>query len=332
MPKISIIIPIFNAESYLIRAIESCLAQSFGDFEVILVDDKSVDKSLQIALDFAKRDSRVIVVKNPRNLGTFLARKNGIKIAQGEFIIFLDADDSLRENALEILLDLAKKNHADMVHFGIIAEPYLRFATKPKIHTKILENDAILGNIFVRDFKRTLLSVCSRMFSANLVRNALKKVEFIDCHLISSEDTALFFMLCALAKKSVGTNETLYIYTQNPRSLLKSKDLRVIEKQIADREFIRDSFGANLAHFRADSDLANHKYFAKALQNLCDLMDYFICYSMRFLDSCESSANKGDFHISPYVKYSLQSFKYVARWQIAVKLAIYLLSFGRKKL
>ena len=332
MPKVSIIIPIFNAESCLIRAVESCLAQSFSDFEVILVDDKSVDKSLQIALAFSMRDSRVIVVENPRNLGTFLARKNGAQIANGKFIVFLDADDYLRPNALEILCDLADKNRADMVHCGIITEPFLPHSTKPKIHTQTLENDAILGKIFVCDFKKSWLIVCGKMFSANLMRHALKKLEFIDCHLISSEDSLLFFMLCALAQKSVGTRESLYIYTQNLNSLLKSKEPTIIAKQVADRASIRYSLRKHLAHFRNDSDLAKNRYFEQSLQNLCDLMDYFICYSMRFLDSRDlDSHNLGKkSRISPYIKYSILSFRFVARWQIAVKLAIFLLT--RKKL
>ena len=327
MPKISIIIPFFNAQNFLKRSVESCLAQSLKDIEIILVDDKSADLSLQMAKDFSALDSRVRICENPRNLGTFLARKNGAKMARGEFIIFLDADDYLCENACLILYDLAVKNRADMVHFGFKAEPFLAHSTKLKIHTKILENDHILGEIFVKDFKKTLLSCCTRMFSANLLRHSLKKADFLDCHLSSSEDSALFFMLCALAKKSVGTTKILYIYTQNPNSLLKSKNPSTIAKQVADRAYIRDRFKENLVRFRADKDLANNKYLVKSLQNLCDLMDYFICYSKRFL-----SVGDEDSRISPYIKYSLLSFKYVARWQIAVKLAIFLLSFGRKKL
>lgn len=327
MPKISIIIPFFNAQNFLNRAVESCLAQSLDDIEIILVDDKSVDLSLQMAREFSKVDSRIRVLANPRNFGTFLARANGAKMARGEFVLFLDADDYLCENACAILYGVAVENRADMVHFDFRAEPFLAHSTKPKIHTKILENDNILGEIFVRDFKKTLLSCCTRMFSANLVCHSLKKVDFLDCHLISSEDSALFFMLCALAKKSVGVDKILYIYTQNPNSLLKSTNPQVIAKQVADRAYIRDRFKENVAKFRADKDLANNKYLIKSLQNLCNLMDYFICYSKRFLSASEDNSR-----ISPYIKYSLLSFKYVARWQIAVKLAIFLISFGRKKL
>lgn len=327
MPKISIIIPIYNAQDSLCRCIESCLMQSLKDIEIILVDDKSVDLSFQIAKDFGTKDSRVQVLQNPCNLGTFLARANGVKIARGEFILFLDADDYLCENALMILYDLAVQNHADIVHFGFKIEPFLAYYTKPKIHTKILENDAILGQIFVNDFKKSWLTLWGRMFSTNLVRSALKKLDFIDCHLISSEDSALFFMLCALAQKSIGVENILYIYTQNPNSLLKSKESIVINKQISDRTYIRDKFKENLVQFCADMDLTNNKYLTKSLQNLCDLMDYFICYSKRFLSTEEDNT-----HISPYIKYSLLSFKYIARWQIAIKLAIFLCSFGHKKL
>lgn len=327
MPKISVIIPIFNAESFLAMAIKSCLSQSLKECEIILVDDKSIDSSLQIARGFAIKDSRIKIIENPRNLGTFLARKRGVEIANGKFILFLDADDYLLPNAFEILYDLAIKNCADMVHFGFQTKPILRFATKPKIHIKALENDAILGEIFVRYFKKSYLTLFGRLFSANLVRIALQKLNFINCHLSNSEDSALFFMLCALAKKSVGVDKILYIYTQNPHSFLKSKIPQRIHKQVADRTFIRDIFCKNWEHLNNDSTLSKNRFFRQSMQNLCNLMDYFICYSMRFL-----SRKDADSIISPYIKYSILSLKYVARWQIMIKLAIFMLTLGRKKL
>lgn len=323
MPKVSIIIPIFNAQGFLHRAVESCLAQSLKDIEIILVDDKSADLSLQMAREFSKADSRVRVLANPRNLGTFLARANGAKIARGEFLLFLDADDYLSKNACAILYAVAVENRADMVHCKISLVPSKKFASKPKLHTQILRNDEILRQIFIKDFKKGYLIVCGKLFSANLVRRALNKLQFINCHLVASEDSALFLPLCALAKKSVGTDKASYFYTQNPTSLLKSNDAKKIATQIENRKFLKE----NIAILRDDSELSRNPYFEKSLKNFCNLMDYFICYTARFLP-CE----RAKMRISPYIKYSLLSFKYVARWQIAVKLAIFLLTFGRKKL
>lgn len=324
MPKISIIIPVFNAESFLSQCVESLIKQTLNDIEIILIDDKSTDLSLEIMQKFALCDSRIRIIMHEKNLGTFLARKSGIKEAKGEFIIFVDADDTLSLNACEILYKKAIESNADMVHFNVVfAPPQSHIVTKPKIYTQTLQDDEILGEIFVRDFKQSFLTLWMRLYSTHLVKAAISKLDFIDSHLTSSEDSALFLPLCALAKKSIGTNEAIYFYTQNPNSLLKSKNPHIIFKQIADRAFLRDK----LPILKQDKDLAQNKYFKKSLQNCCDLMDYFICYSSRFL-----SKNDARTCVSPYIKYSILSFKYVARWQIAVKLVIFCLTFGRKKL
>lgn len=321
MPKVSVIIPIFNCAQYLQRCVKSCTAQTLRDIEIILVDDKSEDNSLQIAQDLAHSDKRIRIIPHARNLGTFLARKSGVDSAKGEFLLFLDADDFLSPNAVEILHRSALENGADMVHCKILPLPSKKFASKPKIQTQILQNNEILRQIFVRDFRNGYLIVCGKLFSTKLIRRALNKLNFINCHLVASEDTALFLPICALAKKSVGVGSASYFYTQNPTSLLKSIKSEKILAQIENRKFLKE----NLPRLLKDSELSRNPYFKQSLQNTLNLMDYFICYTARFLPASAKDS-------APYIKYSILSFKYVARWQIAVKLAIFLLTFGRKKL
>ncbi|MGX3009953.1 glycosyltransferase family 2 protein [Helicobacter sp. 23-1044] len=321
MPKVSVIIPAFNAQKHLHTCLKSCISQNLREIEIILVDDKSKDATLQIAQNFAKNDARIKIISHSRNLGTFLARKSGALKARGEFITFLDADDFLSENALDSAYKKARENSADMVHFGISLVPSPKFASLPKLQTQMLENDEILGQIFVKDFKCGFLIACGKLYSANLVCRAFGKLNFINRHLVASEDSALFLVLCALAKKSISAESALYFYTQNPLSLLKSDENSAILKQVENREFLRD----NLPILAQDTELAGNIYFGKALKNLQNLMDYFICYSKRFLPQSVGDS-------APYIKYSLQSFRFVARWQIAVKLAIYVLSFGKKRL
>lgn len=94
MPHISIIIPVYNAEATLNKCVDSILMQPFADFEVILVDDGSKDRSLQICEEYARRDSRVTVI-HKENGGVSSARNAALEIAKGERILFLDADDYL---------------------------------------------------------------------------------------------------------------------------------------------------------------------------------------------------------------------------------------------
>ncbi|MEZ8991462.1 glycosyltransferase family 2 protein [Vibrio breoganii] len=100
MTKVSVIIPIYNAKEYLERTIKSVLSQSYENFELILVDDGSIDSSLEICENFAKSDDRVLVLTQS-NKGVSSARNKGLKRATGQWVYFLDSDDTLDNNALK---------------------------------------------------------------------------------------------------------------------------------------------------------------------------------------------------------------------------------------
>ena len=99
MPKVSIIVPVYNTEKYLARCIDSILAQTFTDFELILVNDGSKDNSGKICDEYAQKDSRIIVI-HKENGGVSSARNKGLDIAQGEWISFVDSDDWISSNYL----------------------------------------------------------------------------------------------------------------------------------------------------------------------------------------------------------------------------------------
>lgn len=110
---VSIIIPVYNAESFITRAIDSCINQSYKDFELILVNDGSSDKSLLIMRDYAVKDGRIRVL-DVSNSGVVKAREYGVNFAEGEFLLFIDADDELANDALQTLVDAIKPD-VDMV-------------------------------------------------------------------------------------------------------------------------------------------------------------------------------------------------------------------------
>ncbi len=114
MPSVSVIIPVFNTEKYLVACIESLRSQSFKDFEVLLVDDGSTDGSGRICDEYSKTDDRIVAV-HKENGGVCSARNAGLDAARGEFVVFVDADDCLNESHLEHLMD----SDADLVLTGI---------------------------------------------------------------------------------------------------------------------------------------------------------------------------------------------------------------------
>jgi glycosyltransferase involved in cell wall biosynthesis len=113
-PKVSIIVPVYNAEKYLEQCLKSLVSQTLKEIEIIVVNDGSTDESRTIILDYANRDSRIIPL-NQSNAGVSLARKKGILEAKGEYIGFVDSDDWVDDNMFMRLYSVATQENADVV-------------------------------------------------------------------------------------------------------------------------------------------------------------------------------------------------------------------------
>lgn len=116
--RFSVIVPIYNVESYLAECIESVLAQGFSDYELILVDDGSPDNCGRICDEYAKKDGRIRVI-HKENGGLVSARKAGIKIAAGEYVVNLDSDDKFAPEMLEKADEIIREYEADLISFSI---------------------------------------------------------------------------------------------------------------------------------------------------------------------------------------------------------------------
>jgi glycosyltransferase involved in cell wall biosynthesis len=116
MPKVSIIIPVYNVEKYLAECLDSAIGQTLRDIEIICVDDGSTDRSPEILDEYAKKDSRIIVI-HQQNAGPGPARNVGIDLAKGEYIAFLDSDDVMKLTLCEKAAQVAERENADMTYF-----------------------------------------------------------------------------------------------------------------------------------------------------------------------------------------------------------------------
>lgn len=114
--KVSIIIPIYNTGDKLVRCLESVLNQTLDDFECLMVDDGSKDQSPQVIDEFAAKDSRFIAIHKP-NGGVSSARNEGLKVAEGEWVVFLDSDDTIKPNHVEAMLSVVEDG-IDIVFTG----------------------------------------------------------------------------------------------------------------------------------------------------------------------------------------------------------------------
>jgi glycosyltransferase EpsJ len=116
MPKFSVVIPVYNAEMYLDRCLHSLLIQNYDDYEIILIDDGSTDKSGQICDLYAKENSNIRVIHG-ENEGLGIARNKGMRKSRGEYIVFVDNDDYVEENYFEILSESVRKGY-DVITFS----------------------------------------------------------------------------------------------------------------------------------------------------------------------------------------------------------------------
>lgn len=136
VPKISVIVPVYNTAKFLDRCIESILNQSYDNFELILINDGSTDNSVEIIKKFEKQDKRIIFINNNNN-GVSETRNIGLRNAKGEYIQFVDSDDYINEDMLIDTLKLLEKNKSDLVITGL----YLDIEKDNRVNTSIQTYD-----------------------------------------------------------------------------------------------------------------------------------------------------------------------------------------------
>lgn len=195
LPLISVIVPVYNVEKYLNECIDSILSQSFSDFELILVDDGSKDSSSIICDDYAKKDSRVILI-HQENAGVSSARNAGIKKACGKYIVFIDSDDWINSDYLERFIkakDSVSQTDTLLVLSGLLREVDETGKIKVENFNKSGRPIVIQNN---EDFKKFFCKVCNDWSYAAYLHSPvnrfykakdLKKIQF-DISMKGSED------------------------------------------------------------------------------------------------------------------------------------------------
>lgn len=146
MYKISVIVPVYNAENYIDIALQSICEQTYSDLEIILIEDGSTDNSLACCEKWAKKDSRIIVC-HQENAGASAARNKGLELATGKYVMFMDGDDWIEKNMLEVLYAEVERHHANVAccilqEDSQVADEEVR----NKIHKKALHDASYFGN------------------------------------------------------------------------------------------------------------------------------------------------------------------------------------------
>lgn len=207
--KISVIVPIYNSEKYLRNTIDSILNQTLDDFELILINDGSTDSSLSICKEYKKQDSRIVLI-NQKNCGVSITRNNGLKIAKGEYISFIDSDDWIRPNFLEKLYNAAidNGNNADIVLCNRLISNgktswFLPFEEKQEFRKKNLKE--YLHNVLLGNYESF---VTNKLYKNDLIKKY--NVRFIDSSFM--EDNIFNLEIIDKSNLIIFIPDPLYIY------------------------------------------------------------------------------------------------------------------------
>ena len=156
-PKISIIITVYNGEAYLKKALLSILNQDFKDLEIIMIDDYSIDNSINLIKHFMKKEPRIKLYKNSENKGMLFTKTKGILLSNGKYILLLDEDDIfIQRNAFSILYNEAEKYDLDILNFGfLMSKPKLNISKKlrNRVEYPIIYNNEIRKTMFTNNSK-----------------------------------------------------------------------------------------------------------------------------------------------------------------------------------
>lgn len=210
---ISVIVPVYNVEEYLARCVDSVLAQTYSNLEVILVDDGAKDSSGRICDEFAQKDPRVRVV-HKENGGLSSARNAGIDIARGEFLEFVDSDDWLEPDAVESMLRLAQSHQVELVVGGrwdVSAKTgNKKKGLCPKVQ-EVLSGEELVRRIFRWDNCDS--SACDKLFARRLFR----EIRFP--HGVVCEDVPIMYKIVLDAGRVALLDKPVYNYYHRSGSI-----------------------------------------------------------------------------------------------------------------
>lgn len=211
LEQIDVIIPVYNAEKYIKRTIKSVINQTYKNWNLIIVNDGSIDKSQMICNEFSRKDSRIRLI-NQQNSGSISARIKGILESTANYIMFLDADDLLEVEIMDKLYHLLKQNDSD-----IAACSYKRLSKHGLLLSHKKFNSSVkeyIGNEILVDFftdSNIGASMWGKLYKKELFLRNLNQLKQLP-NIFYGEDSLINALILKSTKKVITTNEPLYVY------------------------------------------------------------------------------------------------------------------------
>lgn len=250
--KVSVIVPAYNIESYIGRCLESIIRQKINDIEIIVVNDGSTDNTLEIVKDYRGKYSNIKII-DKKNEGSIEARKSGLTKARGEYILFIDGDDWIEDNTINLLYKKAKKNCADIVLYN----GYWAYDDYKKILRSFNINEDIKSS--------PLISLFMNNINPGIVFKFIKR-EYINKNQIMfpenisfAEDLATSASLFMHNPKIEVVNNSLYNYYQRSTSISKQVSDKILDVDKA-IEFIREQLIINSIYDEIEKEFERMVY------------------------------------------------------------------------
>lgn len=306
MPIISIIVPVYNVEKYLDKCVRSILAQTFKDFELILVDDGSNDRSGEMCDEYSKSDSRIKVI-HKKNGGLSSARNAGIEISTGEFIGFVDSDDYIDDDMYELLYNNLIRENADMS----ICNKYDCYNEKPlKINKdcyKVLNTEEAIYSLC--EGKMFGVSACDKLYK----RELFEKIRYPEKR--TAEDAFVIVELLMKCKIIVATTKQKYYHYHRAGSISSERSVKnCLDAMEADQK----NYDLICSHYPSLRSIA--------LQRIC--YSYFYALDGLLLNGESNYADKEN-EIIRLLRHNAMAVIFKTNFSIKRKLLMVILLFSK---
>lgn len=242
MPKVSIIMPLYNSEQFIEETIKSIINQSYSDWELIIVDDYSNDNSIRIIEKYKNNGdekNKIKIIKNQKNFGPAFSRNEAIKESNGRYIAFIDSDDIWKKEKLEKQISFMEENKV-----GFVFSSYNRIKENGELEGTVKAPEIIDFNYIL---KRTPIQISSVIIDTEIVDK--KIINFKDIK--TSEDISLYLNILSSGIKAYGIENVLVNYRNRKKSRSSNKVMNTIRRWNLYKEY-------NVSFFRRFNNILRH--------------------------------------------------------------------------
>ncbi|MBP5398947.1 MAG: glycosyltransferase [Alphaproteobacteria bacterium] len=231
IPKVSVITPVYNVEQYLHESLNSIVNQTLREIEIICIDDGSTDNSFEILKEYAAKDNRITILKQ-KNFHAGVARNAGITVAKGEYLIFLDADDTFEPNMLDEMIKIATKDNSDIVMCNALKNVDGELQEGNFVREKYIKNN--IFSCYEKDTASHIFQTIygfpwNKLIAHSLINKHKLRFSSIDHH----NDTS-FIMTSIVAARQISYTPAKYVYYRYRSDSLchAAKDLSCMYKSL----------------------------------------------------------------------------------------------------